>query len=203
MIKKIAAAGVMALLTAPSAWADTWYVDVDTRALIGQSGWLDFQFNPADLAAPASSATVTAFSPVAGAAGAPSGDVTGNLGSVLVLGNSQVFNDWLQSYAFGSALRFTVEIKVPVPNNLDSGTAFSLSLYDSSFNSLLADPVWGAALVINATDSGAFEVLAQTAPVSLSASPVPEAVAAWLLLSGLLVVGWLHQRRGSAQVTHA
>ncbi|MBI3433112.1 MAG: NF038129 family PEP-CTERM protein [Hydrogenophilales bacterium] len=191
MTKKILVTSLLALLSSHTAWADTWYVTVDTRSLSGQSGWLDFQFNPADGSAPAAAASLAAFSSDGGLAAAiPTGDVTGTLAGTLVLGNSQFFNDWLQGYTFGSTLSFSININTPVPNASGSGTAFSLSLYDSSYNSLLADPNWGASLVINANDNGAINVLAQTAPISLSTSPVPEPQSALLWLSGLGLVGW-------------
>ncbi len=191
MTKNILAASLLALLASQSAWADTWTVTVDTSTLNGLSGALDFQFIAADASAPAATATVTAFSSN-GALGAatPTGDVSGNLGSTMVLGNSQFFNDWLQGFTFGTALSFSVNIDVPTPNASGSGTAFSLSLYDGSYNSLLADPVWGAALVINANDNATMNVLAQSVPVSLSTSPVPEPQNALLLLSGLGLIGW-------------
>ena len=61
MIKKILASSLLALLSSHSALADTWYVNVDTAALAGQSGWLDLQFNPADAFAPAASVTIMSF----------------------------------------------------------------------------------------------------------------------------------------------
>jgi hypothetical protein len=192
MIRKIFAASLLALLSNHSALADTWYVNVDTSMLSGQSGWLDFQFNPADASAPAASATILSFSSTGLMQPMPTatGDVSGSLDSTLVLGNSQDFNDWVQGITFGTALSFRVDLNVPTPNASGSGSAFSLSLYDSSYNSLLADPVWGAALVINASDDGTMAVLAQSAPVSLMTSPVPEPQNALLLLSGLGLIGW-------------
>ena len=204
MNRNILAASLIALLSSHPVWADTWYVTVDTSTLNGLSGWLDFQFNPADASAPVATASLAAFSSNGVlAAATPTGDVTGNLGSTLVLGNTQYFNDWLQGFTFGSTLSFSVSINVPVPNASASGTAFSLSFYDSSYNSLLADPAWGAALVINANDNATIDVLAQSAPVSLSTSPVPEPQNALLFLSGLGLIGWRLRKLNHAAPFHA
>jgi hypothetical protein len=199
MIRNIIAASLLALLSSHSAWADTWYVNVDTSALSGQSGWLDFQFNPADTTAPAASVTIMSFSSTGALQPVPTsaGDVSGSLDSTLMLGNSQDFNDWLQGVTFGTAISFRVDIDVPTPNASGSGTTFSLSFYDSSYNSLLFDPNWGASLVINASDDGMMNVLAQAPSVSLSASPVPEPGIAVSLLAGLGLVGFAVRRRAA------
>lgn len=199
MIQKVLAASLLVLLSSHSAVADTWYVNVDTSTLSGQSGWLDFQFNPADAFAPAASATIMSFSSTGLMQPMPlvSGDVSGSLDGTLTLGNGQDFNGWLQGFTFGTVISFRVDINVPTPNASGSGSAFSLSLYDSSYNSLLADPNWGASLVINASDSGMMNVLAQAPSVSLSASPVPEPDMAASLLAGLGLVGFAVRRRAA------
>ena len=189
------------LLSSQAAWANTmWFVTVDTSAIAGQTGSLDFQFNPADLSAPSATATLSSFTsngtllPTVSATGA----VTGNLGSTLVLGNSQFFNDWLQDFRFGSSLSFKLNIDVPVPNTSGAGTAFSLSLYDSAFNSLLADPVWGAALVVNANDNGSTEILAQSPEVRLTTAvtAVPEPQSLYLFLIGFGLIGLKYRKSG-------
>lgn len=186
------------------AHAETWTVQVDTSSLAGRSGWLDLQFNPADLTAPAGSATVTGLASTGPAwpDGSATGDVIGNPTSTLVLGNQQALNDWLQGLVFGTTLSFSLDIAATAAPGSGAGTAFSLSLYDSSFNSLLADPLWGASLVINVDDSARFSVLAQTAPVSLNASPVPEPNTAGLALAGLLAISAFRLHRATRTLPH-
>lgn len=193
MNKRMFVVGLFAWFASTSALASTWYVNVDTSLLAGQTGWLDLQFNPGDVAAPPATAAVAAFATNGGAllaSATPTGDVSGSLNSAMTLGNSQYFNDLLQAVTFGTNLNFSVNLDLLNPN-LDPaapGTAFSLSFYDAAYNSLLADPAWGAALVMNLKADGATEVLAQSAPVTLS-STAPTAVplpgAFGLLLAGV------------------
>jgi len=199
MIRKIIIACLLTLLASHSIWASTsLQATVDTSSIAGQTGWLDFQFNPADFNAPSAATTITAVNSNGTLLSSvtASGDVSGNLGSALVLGNSQAFNDWLQGFTFGNSLSFLFNIDVPLTNTSGSGTAFSLSLYDSAFNSLLADSIWGAALVVNANDNGSTDILGQSAQVSLSTpSAVPEPQTLSLFLTGLGLLGLRRYRK--------
>jgi hypothetical protein len=203
MNKKMLVAGLFALFASTPALASTWYVNVDTSSLAGQTGWLDFQFNPGDITAPSATATVAAFA-TSGGALLPSatftGDVAGSLNGAMTLGNSQYFNDLLQAFTFGTKLSFSVNLDLPNPdfNPAAPGTAFGLSFYDTDYNSLIADPVWGAALVMNLKGDGATEVLAQSTPVSLSATaptPVPLPGALGLLFAGVSMLAGVARTR--------
>ena len=190
MFRKNLITGLLALLASTTALADTRYINVDTSLLAGQSGWLDFQFNPGDVDAPPATATVAAFSTNGSTTGLSTltGDVSGDLNNGIALGNSQYFNDLLQGFSFGSMLSFSLNWTMPNPVPGASGSAFSLSFYDANFNSLLADPVWGAALVTNLKGDGTMEVLAKSAPVSISTTapaPVPLPGTLGLLLAGV------------------
>lgn len=203
MINKILIAGLLAIFSTTSALASTWYVDVDTGSLAGQTGWLDFQFNPGDVSASAATATIAAFTTTGGtllATTTLTGDVNGSLTHMVTLGNNSYFNDFLQAFTFGNKLSFSVNFDLPAPSSdpAATGSAFGLSLYDSAYNSLLADPVWGTALAINLKGDGATEILAQSVPVSLSATastPVPLPGALSLLLAGSAMLAGLARAR--------
>lgn len=179
MYTKIIVAGLFALLASTSSLASTWYVNVDTSLLNGQTGYLDFQFLPGDASAPPATASIAAFTTTGtnvAASPALSGDVIGDLNSTVILGNSQFFNDLLQGFTFGTNLSFSVNLDLPIasPDPMASGTAFSLWLYDASYNALLSDPAWGATLVLDLKGSGVVDVLAKSNAVSLSpTAPVP------------------------------
>ncbi|TCV79024.1 NF038129 family PEP-CTERM protein [Sulfurirhabdus autotrophica] len=190
MFRKNLIAGLLAFFASTAVLADTWYNTVDTSLLAGQTGWLDFQFNPGDVDAPSATATVAAFTTNGSIVGLPTltGDVSGNLNNGITLANSQYFNDLLQGFSFGSTLSFSLDWVMPAPTPGASGTAFSLSFYDANFNSLLADPVWGSALITNLKGDGTMEVLAKSDPVSVSTTaptPVPLPGSWGFLLAGI------------------
>ena len=114
-------------------------------------------------------------------------DIVAQMDSMLAMG--MTFNDLWQGFTFGTNLNFSVSLDLPIPS-LDamvSGTAFSLSFYDTSYNSLLADPTWNAALVLDLKGSGEEEVLAKSNTVFLSTTaPVPVPLPGSI---GLLLVG--------------
>lgn len=195
MLKKSLFAGLITLFASTAAVAESLYINVDTRSLTGQSGWLDLQFNPGDVDAPPATAIITAIATDGSAIGAATltGDASGGLGSTITLGNGAFLNDYLQGFAFGSTLSFTVDWNMPnpAPGATVAGSAFSLSFYDENFNSLLADPVWGATLVSNLNGDGTLELLAKSAPVSLSTTApatVPEPGTVALLLAGIAML---------------
>lgn len=190
MIRKNLIAGLLVFFASTAAMADTWYINVDTSLLAGQTGWLDFQFNPGDVDAPPATATVSSFTSNGSTIGVPNltGDVSGEVKTGIALGNSQYFNDLSQGFLFGSTLSFSLDWTMPNPVPGTSGSAFSLSLYDTSFNSLLAGPVWGAVLATDLKGDGTMAILAKSDSVSVTttapaAVPLPGTLG--LLLAGI------------------
>ncbi len=123
--------------------AVTYDFTVDTSSISGQSGWLDFQFNPGTLGSQAATATVTGFNGGTLDSGTQqlTGDVTGTLPATLDFDNGSGFNDYFQSLTFGSSLAFQVHLDGPaltMPDGMSaSGSTFTLSLYDSTVSNAL------------------------------------------------------------------
>jgi hypothetical protein len=137
------------LAAAPARAASiTYEVHVDTTALSGTDGYLDFQFNPGGLDALAATATITGFNPFDATLIPPAiltGDASGELPADVTLGNSGGFNDYFHGLTFGNQFSFfltlTGDALSPASTPL-SGTAFSLLLFDvDGFTPLLTvDP---------------------------------------------------------------
>src|SRR5690349_7949369 len=77
------------------ALAGAFHVSIDTSALSGRAGWLDFTFTGLSNAAPASAA-ITGFTGDTAGATFTAGDVTGNLGTTVSIGNGSGWNEFAQ-----------------------------------------------------------------------------------------------------------
>src|SRR5580700_7274285 len=93
--------------------ADIFTVNVDTTGIpTSTMGFLAFDFTNGDVNQ-INTATITNFSTngALGAVSPPSGNVMGNLApGPLVLSTSQLFNEWLQGFTYGSSLSFNLEL---------------------------------------------------------------------------------------------
>ncbi|HTU90200.1 MAG TPA: NF038129 family PEP-CTERM protein [Gemmataceae bacterium] len=139
----------------------TYQVSVDTSQLSGQSGYLDFEFNPGGLGAAAATATVTSFSPAANLNpndpnNSISGDVSGSLTGTLIFDNGTAYNDYFESFAYGNSIQFDVMLSGPALNssgaspNVNFGSSFAFSLYASdTVTPLLTTDPNGSVLTIN------------------------------------------------------
>jgi hypothetical protein len=117
----------------------SYNVTVNTSDIAGVAGQIDMQFNPAVDPAVAAQAVVSGFTTNGTLAGAPTvdGTVVGDLGSSLTFSNGTTLNAYLDGFTFGTAFSFLITFSgdfLTAPS-LDA-TAFSLSLYDLSFNPL-------------------------------------------------------------------
>lgn len=189
-------------LCSASALAETYRVVVDTNALNGTNGFLDFQLNPANLSAPSGAAQITDFIGSVSLLSAPliEGNVAGLLPGAITLANSTPFNDYFQSVQFGNSFSFTLDFSgdfLSLPSL--SGTSFALSLYGAdAVTPLLTTDVSGSVLRFELAASNAtFETFPATiggAPI-VQVAPVPLPAAAWLLLSGVIGLARMARRK--------
>lgn len=188
---------------AASAGPIGYNVGVNTSAIAGQAGFVDFTYLAGGAAAPASTATISSFSRLGGSLGAVTltGNVTGILPGTLTLGNAGGFNDIFQAVTFGTQYSFQAFLNTPAPNASNVGTRLSFSLYaaDGVTPLLTVDP-GGAALDIDVNNAGLGTITtfassgAGGAPV-VTVSTIPEPGAAILLLSGLGAIFFRSRRK--------
>lgn len=205
---------MLGFLGSEPAHADlSFQVSADTSSLSGQSGYLDFQFNPGDSSALAATATVTNFLSLGGIlAPAPTltGDATGSLPGTLTLDNGTIFNDAFQGFTFGSGISFTVTLSGPAISNPSGtvGSAFAFSFYaaDGITPLLTTDPNGSVSTVLlNATGTTSVETFPQSptdntpaaivTPAGVTPVPEPSSMVVVLLVSSLQAGCLLLRRR--------
>ena len=179
-------------------------ISVDTSPLQGSSGFLDLQFNPADVGTPGALATLSAFAGNLGLVGAPTldGAASGTLPGALLLGNTAPFNAYFQAVQFGSLFSFVVDFTGDfLTQSSLLGTSFSVGLLNDGLAPLLTNDVSGSLLRFELQAGNvtfqAFQangrVAASVTPVSLPASSTLFAIGMLLLLAGVL------QRRAASR----
>ncbi len=180
-------------------------MSVDSSAIAGTSGYVDFQFNPASSASPAASAMITAFATdgTLGAALPNLGDATGTLPGALTFDNGTPTNEVTQGFTFGSAISFDVSLSGPaVGVGGPDSTTFFLTLFDANQNPYSTGP-GGSIATIDINPDGSTTPMTYsplvapgpTATISpLSAVPEPSGVIA--MGAGVIwVIGTTRRRR--------
>jgi hypothetical protein len=145
----LAAALAASFLSAPAKGSVVYLVTVDTSAINGVAGNLDFQFNSGGPSSQAASAEISLFTSVGGAlSGSPdvSGDVTGVLPGTVTFNNTAGFNDYFHAFTFGASFQFQLLLDGPAINSPNgtatSGSIFALSLFNAAGDAtfLTTDP---------------------------------------------------------------
>jgi hypothetical protein len=181
----------------------SYNVSVDTSTLSGQSGFVDFQFNPGP-GALAATAALSVFATDGSLQGSPqlTGAVAGTLPGPVTLTNSTQFNDYFEGITFGTTITYDLTLSGDgVGGSAPSGSALGMSLFDSTgTNPLLTTDPNGTVVTVNVNPDGSTspETFPQSpndstpaATVSLVTS-VPEP--STLVLSSL-PLGWAVWRR--------
>ena len=137
-------------------------VFVDTAAVSGVTGNINFQLGPGSSSQPLT-AQITGFTTVGGSfVGVPSvvGDVSGSLPGTVTLGNSTGFNDYFHTFVYGTSFQFFVEFSgeaIETPDGGSDGSTFGIALFDNVGPDpiLTTDPFGFAAVVEIANDGSA------------------------------------------------
>jgi hypothetical protein len=163
-----------------------YQVSVDTSALSGQDGNLDFQFDPGGQGAESATATVTGFQMSGGSVSPPAlltGDASGALPGTLTLDNSTIYNDAFQGITYGTGFTFLLTLSGQAVDNPGGtfGSSFALSLYDEAgITPLLTTAANGSVLTVNLDTQGLASAvtfpqsLTDQTPVVTVANGVPE-----------------------------
>jgi hypothetical protein len=181
----------------------TYTVSVDTSSIHGTAGSLDFNFNPGPLVTQAASLQVLSFSGDGALSGSPStiGHVSGTLPATVTFDNGTAFNDYFQSFNFGSTLSFNVSLFGPALSSPDgtstSGSTFAFSMFSDRAGThpvLTTDRVNGFAFVVNVNLDGTTTVT-NFVP-GASAAPEPQTVILLLpMILAAFVAQYLRVRR--------
>jgi hypothetical protein len=136
----------------------TYNLTVNTSSISGTAGSLDFNFNPGLLVTQVASLQILNFSSNGTLTGNPAviGHASGALPGMLTFDNTTAFNDYFQTFSFGSTLSFDVSLFGPALSSPDgvstSGSAFAFSMFSDPAGTepvLTTDTTNGFAYVVN------------------------------------------------------
>ncbi|MEO7099200.1 MAG: NF038129 family PEP-CTERM protein [Luteolibacter sp.] len=198
-----ALAAACALLGASSAHAAvTYYVDVNTSSLIGNTSApfaLDFQL----IGSASNSVTISNFNFGGGSATSSTenytGTASGDLNSTVSLNDTTTFfNEFFQGFTPGATLSFTVNVDTNIGSPTPDG--FSFAILDSSLTNITTSGLGDSLLVVNVDGTSYGTMTSQTgsgtgAFSGVSITSVPEPSAALL---GMMACGAMFVRRRRA-----
>ena len=205
---KTACAGVAGLvLSAASALAQAFHVEINTSALSSPTGGaaapfsLDFQLNSGDTL----NNNTAVISNFTFDGGAPLGSATfiggasGSLSGVVTLADSGAFNEFFQSFTSGSTIGFDVFVS----QNTDAGATpdgFHFGIIDGSLFSITTTGFADQLLSVNLPGAlPAIQTFAGTGDyagitVTVTAIPEPSSAAAFAALAGLALAASRRRR---------
>jgi hypothetical protein len=204
-------AGLAALASVAS--PITYHVSVNTSAINGTMGFLDFDLAPGNNSQSAS-VTIGNFSGTGSLSGAPqvNGAVSGTLPGSLLIGNSTQFNDYFQGFTFGASIMFQLAFSGPAlssPNGTStSGSTFAFGMFDATGNNplLTTDPNGNTFIVAVNLDgttcvttfppaTGGIPVATVAAGTSTAPEPSTLLLTVLALTGTLILKSWQHSRK--------
>ena len=138
------------MFAATSAFADYSYnFNADTSSIAGTTGFIDLQFSPGNIVAPASAA-ITNFS-TDGTLGTAvlTGAITGTLPGNVTMNNTNGANDYWLQVTFGKSVNFSLNLSGA------AGSSFGLSFYQDVNTPTLTNDPNGFATIIDMNPTGA------------------------------------------------
>ena len=195
-LKLLVIAAIMFAASAASASLSTYAVSIDTSSLIGTSGALDFQFNPAN-----STGFTTATAGISGFTGGTlsspvlTGDGSGTLPSSVTLNNTTQYNDYFTNYTFGNSIKFNLSLSGAL------GNSFTFSMFSDAAGSspaLTSDTTDGYALRLDINQNG--NAITNNIPTNISSSVTPTPIPPSMLLfaSGLSGMFFMKRKKTAA-----
>ena len=194
---------VCGLIPVRTAMADVTYdVSINTASIAASSGYIDFQFNPADATSLFATSTVSNFSTdgVVGTRVYQSGDATGpSTGplSSLSFDNGTPLNELTYNFTYGTSINFDVTLMQSGTGG--DGSTFALTLYDPNGNAYSNNGVNTATITINpdgSTTGTAYLPFAGVTGSVTELTAVPEPSTYLLSVIGFgAVFGWVRVRR--------
>lgn len=188
ILKKLLAACAFALACgAVQAAPQTYHVSIDTSALAGQEGYLDFLFLGLSNATPAQ-ALLSNFAGDFSAHSFALGQAAGAIDSLLAIGNGGAWNEFGQWARLGGTLSFDVRLDSTAADG--AGTTLSVALLDANLGYL---GTAGDVATFALQPGGETVVDADSAYATVSAVPEPATYA--MLAAGLLLTAGARTRR--------
>lgn len=196
-------AGSLALLPAGPLFAGpiAYFVTVNTGAISGTPGFLDFTFAPGNGSQDAL-VTIGSFVSDGSLSGSPqvNGGVLGVLPGTVTIDNSTAFNDYFQGFEFGTTIQFLLSFSGPAvmsPDGTSSGSTFGFGMFQDNAGTipLLTTDPFGYAFTVDVNADGSTTPIAF--PAALGAPPgatltlestTPEPAPCVLLALGLAVL---------------
>jgi hypothetical protein len=167
----------------------TYHFTVDTTSLTG-TGYLDLTFAALAGATPAT-ATLTRFTGAFGGTALPTGDVAGDIGSAVTLGNGQTFNELLQAVTFGGLLGFDAAFDIAPGGAV--GTGFGIALVNAALDNYVPGTSGNVATIALMPDAPAAAVWTDAAFVT--ATKVPEPAGLPVFAAGCVLAALALRRR--------